>query len=64
MNRGVGILFLLLFVMLGSSVSAQTPFLSRQDNYVPAPKAGDVYDLYPRLVAEFMSKVEAIRTSS
>src|SRR5882724_649533 len=56
MNRGV-ILFLLLFVMWVSSVSAQTPFYQGKTiTIIAAAKAGDVYDLYPRLVAEFMSK--------
>ena len=56
MNRGV-ILFLLLFVMWVSRVSAQTPFYQGKTvTIIAAAKAGDVYDLYPRLVAEFMSK--------
>ena len=50
-------MFLLLFVMWGSSVSAQTPFYQGKTiTIITAAKAGDVYDLYPRLVAEFMSK--------
>src|SRR5438132_4032983 len=56
MNRGV-ILFLLLFVMWVSSVSAQTPFYQGKTiTIIAAAKPGDVYDLYPRLVAEFMTK--------
>ena len=56
MNKGV-IVFLLLFVMWVSSVSAQTPFYQGKTiTIIAAAKAGDVYDLYPRLVAEFMPK--------
>ena len=43
-------MFLLLFVMWGSSVSAQTPFYQGKTiTIIAAAKAGDVYDLYPRL---------------
>ena len=56
MNRGV-ILFLLFFVTWVSSVSAQTPFYQGKTiTIIAAAKAGDVYDLYQRLVAEFMPK--------
>jgi tripartite-type tricarboxylate transporter receptor subunit TctC len=56
MKRGV-ILFLLSFVTWVSTASAQTPFYQGKTiTIIAAAKAGDVYDLYPRLVAEFMSK--------
>src|SRR5215475_12570128 len=56
MNKGL-ILFLLVFVTWVSSVSAQTPFYQGKTiTIIAAAKAGDVYDLYPRLVAEFMPK--------
>src|ERR1700752_2294653 len=56
MNRSV-IFFLLLFVVWVSNVSAQTPFYQGKTiTIIAAAKPGDVYDLYPRLVAEFMPK--------
>jgi tripartite-type tricarboxylate transporter receptor subunit TctC len=40
-----------------SSASAQTPFYQGKTiTIIVGTKAGDVYDLYPRLVAEFMPK--------
>jgi tripartite-type tricarboxylate transporter receptor subunit TctC len=48
-------LFMLCF--LGASVQAQTPFYQGKTiSIVVGTKAGDVYDLYPRLLAEFMPK--------
>src|SRR5262247_4109775 len=56
MSRRV-ILFLLLFVAWFSNGWAQTPFYQGKTiTIIAAAKAGDVYDLYPRLVAEFMPK--------
>ena len=40
-----------------SSATAQTPFYQGKTiTIIVSTKAGDVYDLYPRLVAEFMPK--------
>jgi tripartite-type tricarboxylate transporter receptor subunit TctC len=48
-------LFMLGF--LGASAQAQTPFYQGKTiSIVVGTKAGDVYDLYPRLLAEFMPK--------
>jgi tripartite-type tricarboxylate transporter receptor subunit TctC len=48
--------FLLLFTWV-SSASAQTPFYQGKTiTIIVGTKAGDVYDLYPRLVAEYMPK--------
>jgi tripartite-type tricarboxylate transporter receptor subunit TctC len=42
---------------LGASAQAQTPFYQGKTiSIVVGTKAGDVYDLYPRLLAEFMPK--------
>jgi len=52
-----GICFLLLLVMWTATVEAQTPFYQGKTiTIIVSTKAGDVYDLYPRLVAEFMPK--------
>jgi tripartite-type tricarboxylate transporter receptor subunit TctC len=52
--------FLITLVMLGLwgvSAQAQTPFYQGKTiTVVVGTKAGDVYDLYPRLLAEFMPK--------
>jgi tripartite-type tricarboxylate transporter receptor subunit TctC len=49
--------FLLLLVLSSSTASAQTPFYQGKTiTFVVAAKAGDVYDLYPRLLAEFLPK--------
>ena len=52
--------FLIALAMLGLSsagAQAQTPFYQGKTiNIVVGTKAGDVYDLYPRLLAEFMPK--------
>ena len=49
--------FLLLFFGWTSSAAAQTPFYQGKTiNIIVSTKAGDVYDLYPRLVAEFLPK--------
>ena len=51
------ICFFLLFVGWVSTASAQTPFYQGKTiTIIAAAKPGDVYDLYPRLVAEFMPK--------
>ena len=56
MHRNV-IFVLLLFVASVSSVSAQTPYYQGKTvTITAAAKPGDVYDLYPRLIAEFMAK--------
>ena len=56
MKRSVSFLFLLFFVWV-SSAAAQTPFYQGKTiTIIVSTKAGDVYDLYPRLVAEFMPK--------
>jgi len=49
-------LFLALFVLLcAAPTRAQTPFYQGKTiQIIVGTKAGDVYDLYPRLVAEFM----------
>jgi len=52
-----GICFLLLLVLWTATVEAQTPFYQGKTiTIIVSTKAGDVYDLYPRLVAEFMPK--------
>jgi tripartite-type tricarboxylate transporter receptor subunit TctC len=49
--------FLLLLVLWTSTVEAQTPFYQGKTvTIIVGTKAGDVYDLYPRLVAEFLPK--------
>jgi tripartite-type tricarboxylate transporter receptor subunit TctC len=55
MRRG---LLACLLILLGSShLQAQTSFYQGKTiTIIAAAKAGDVYDLYPRLVAEFMPK--------
>jgi len=64
MSRRV-LLFLLLFLAWFSNGWAQTPFYQGKTiTIIAAAKAGDVYDLYPRLVAEFMPKFRAIPISS
>ena len=51
------VFFLLLFVVWTSTVEAQTPFYQGKTvTIIVGTKAGDVYDLYPRLVAEFLPK--------
>ena len=53
------ILILVLVLMLGwsSALLAQTPFYQGKTiNIAVGTKAGDVYDLYPRLLAEYMTK--------
>jgi tripartite-type tricarboxylate transporter receptor subunit TctC len=52
-------IFTLLIVSLfwGAPLSAQTPFYQGKTvTVIAAAKAGDVYDLYPRLIAEFLPK--------
>ena len=49
--------FLLLFGIWVANAPAQTPFYQGKTiTIIAAAKPGDVYDLYPRLVAEFMPK--------
>ncbi len=49
--------FLLLTVMWAATADAQAPFYQGKTiTFVVAAKAGDVYDLYPRLLAEYMPK--------
>jgi tripartite-type tricarboxylate transporter receptor subunit TctC len=51
------VFFLLLTVMWPGTAVAQTPFYQGKTvTIIVATKAGDVYDLYPRLVAEFLPK--------
>jgi tripartite-type tricarboxylate transporter receptor subunit TctC len=51
------VFFVLLLVMWTSTVEAQTPFYQGKTvTIIVGTKAGDVYDLYPRLVAEFLPK--------
>jgi tripartite-type tricarboxylate transporter receptor subunit TctC len=51
------VFFLLLLVLSTSMVEAQTPFYQGKTvTIIVGTKAGDVYDLYPRLVAEFLPK--------
>ena len=51
------VFFLLLLVLWTSTVEAQTPFYQGKTvTIIVGTKAGDVYDLYPRLVAEFLPK--------
>jgi tripartite-type tricarboxylate transporter receptor subunit TctC len=51
-------LFITIVALLwGFDLQAQTPFYQGKTiTIIAAAKAGDVYDLYPRLVAEFMPK--------
>jgi len=56
MHRNV-ICYLLLFLAWVSNVSAQTSYYQGKTvTITAAAKPGDVYDLYPRLIAEFMAK--------
>lgn len=49
--------FLLVLVLSTSMVEAQTPFYQGKTvTIIVGTKAGDVYDLYPRLIAEFLPK--------
>jgi tripartite-type tricarboxylate transporter receptor subunit TctC len=48
---------LILFVLATATAQAQTPFYQGKTiNIVVGTKAGDVYDLYPRMLAEFLPK--------
>lgn len=48
---------LLVLALLGGSAQAQAPFYQGKTiSIVVGTKAGDVYDLYPRLLAEYMPK--------
>jgi tripartite-type tricarboxylate transporter receptor subunit TctC len=51
------VFFLLLLILSTSTAEAQTPFYQGKTiTIIVGTKAGDVYDLYPRLVAEFLPK--------
>ena len=51
------VFFILLLVVSASTAEAQTPFYQGKTiTIIVGTKAGDVYDLYPRLVAEFLPK--------
>jgi len=51
------LVILLMLVALVGNAQAQTPFYQGKTiTIVVGTKAGDVYDLYPRLLAEFMPK--------
>ena len=51
------ILFVLVTLLFSTQLHAQTPFYQGKTiTIIVGAKAGDTYDLYPRLVAEFMSK--------
>jgi tripartite-type tricarboxylate transporter receptor subunit TctC len=51
------VFFPLVLVLSTSMVEAQTPFYQGKTvTIIVGTKAGDVYDLYPRLVAEFLPK--------
>lgn len=55
MKNVLSVVSLLLF--LSANAAAQTPFYQGKTiTIIVAAKAGDVYDLYPRLLAEFMPK--------
>jgi len=50
-------LLVLLLLLCSAPLHAQTPFYQGKTiTIIVGTKAGDVYDLYPRLVAEFMPK--------
>jgi tripartite-type tricarboxylate transporter receptor subunit TctC len=53
----IAILVLLLALITAPAVEAQTPFYQGKTiTIVVGTKAGDVYDLYPRLLSEFLPK--------
>jgi tripartite-type tricarboxylate transporter receptor subunit TctC len=53
----IAILLLLLSLITAPAVEAQTPFYQGKTiTIVVGTKAGDVYDLYPRLLSEFLPK--------
>ena len=57
MKKWNALSFLLLLVMWTAASEAQTPFYQGKTiTIIVSTKAGDVYDLYPRLVAEFMPR--------
>jgi tripartite-type tricarboxylate transporter receptor subunit TctC len=57
MKKWNAISFLLLLVLWTATVEAQAPFYQDKTiTIIVSTKAGDVYDLYPRLVAEFMPR--------
>jgi len=51
------VLYVLSVLLFSTQLHAQTPFYQGKTiTIIVGTKAGDVYDLYPRLVAEFMGK--------
>lgn len=57
LSRLIAVLFTIYTLLLGPVVHAQAPFYQGKTiQIIVGTKAGDVYDLYPRLVAEFMPK--------
>src|ERR687884_114700 len=51
------LLFTVAFLIAAGGAQAQTPFYQGKTiSIVVGTKAGDVYDLYPRLLAEFLPK--------
>jgi tripartite-type tricarboxylate transporter receptor subunit TctC len=52
-----GILAFIILLLSNTGASAQTPFYQGKTmTVIVATKAGDVYDLYPRLLAEYLPK--------
>ena len=49
-------LFLFCFLLIGASAQAQTFYQGKTITIVVGTKTGDAYDLYPRMLAEFMPK--------
>jgi hypothetical protein len=57
----IPILVLLLILGWSSTLLAQTPFYQGKTiSIIVGTKAGDVYDLYPRLLAEFLPKYSEV----
>ncbi|HEX9454778.1 MAG TPA: hypothetical protein VGA27_10470, partial [Candidatus Binatia bacterium] len=51
------LLAILVCLFTGTALQAQTPFYQGKTvTIIVATKAGDVYDLYPRLLAEYLPK--------
>jgi len=58
------VVFLFLSVVWAATANAQTPFYQGKTiTIIVSTKAGDVYDLYPRLVAEFMACARELNPS-
>ena len=57
MHRLIALLLLCSSIALATEASAQTPFYQGKSiTIIVGTKAGDAYDLYPRLLAEFLPK--------